>query len=46
MPCIQSSYMSKLTVTSTNPKLTFFKNLFDQQIVSETVTKEQLYSAL
>ena len=46
MPCIQSSYISKTTVTSANPKVTLFKNLFDQQIVSETITKVQLSSAL
>ena len=28
--------VSKLKLTSPNPKLTFFKNLFGQQIVLET----------
>ena len=34
-PCIHYGFISKLTLTLTNPKLTLFKNLFDQQIVSE-----------
>ena len=46
MPCIHSSYISRLTVTSADPKLTHFKNLFDHEIVSETVAKVRLYSAL
>ena len=33
---IHYGFISKLTLTLTNPKLTLFKKLFDQQIVSET----------
>ena len=33
---IHYGFISKLTLTSTNPKLILFKNLFDHQIVSET----------
>ena len=43
-PYILAIYLK--TVTSVNPRLTLFKNPFDQQIVSETGTKSQLYSAL
>ena len=43
MRCIQFSY---ITVTSAQPKFTLFKNLFDQQIASETVAKVELYSRL